>query len=69
MTDKEKQAQIEPRLERVEHLRKEYTSIKEQRKSLGDELKDLADQIESELDAIESIRNDLPVQTILTSDE
>ncbi len=69
MNDKEKQAQMDQHLERVEHLRREHTAIKEQRKALGDEMKDLADQIESELDAIESIRNNLPVQTLLTSDD
>lgn len=69
MNDQEKQAQIEIHNQSIEHLRKERDTIKDQRKSLGDELKDITEQIERQLDAIEAIRNNLPVQTLLTSDD
>jgi predicted nuclease with TOPRIM domain len=61
--------QINERLKRVEHLRREITDMREQKKKLSDEIKALTEELDIELDAVESIRNGYGHQNLLTSEE
>ncbi len=69
MSDIGKQAQVYARQIRISTLRHEARVLKQQKKHIAKQINDISDQIEKEQDAIDCIQNDLPVQTILTSDD
>jgi hypothetical protein len=76
MTKEEKQRQIEARLCNVEELQKNRRDTVEKMENMKREIKDgkatvdgISRMIEREMNDIHCIRNNLPVQTILTSDD